>query len=200
MGNKSADIFGTILKNDEKVIWTGKPEIRKMFSFYDRFLIPISIILAALLFLYEFMAISNLFYSLEKYDRIVFNYLMMFCIGSLFTIFGVYFLIGRFIVKMFIKKNTFYAITDNRIIIIRNGFHNKVKAKDINQLKSMDLSEIKNGVGTISFYKLPPIIKIFNNGVLEIPFVYHYFDIFAFYDINEVEKTCEIVKKLNAKI
>lgn len=63
---------------------------------------------------------------------------------------GFYFLIGRFLVDGWLRARTFYAVTDRRVLILREGRWGAFRAVDRARLGSMELKE-SGACGTILF-------------------------------------------------
>jgi len=74
------------LRKDEKILWVGKPEVRKIFDPKDVWFIPITILFFT----------SILYKTWFEPDTLV--------VDSVLMLFGLYLLIGRFIYKALNKK------------------------------------------------------------------------------------------------
>lgn len=68
--------------------------------------------------------------------------------GSMFIVFGLYFMIGRFFLQARKNRYTIYAVTNRRIFIIQR--HN-VATMAVNSLPSLELHEHRSGLGTVLF-------------------------------------------------
>ncbi len=64
---------------------------------------------------------------------------------------GIYIVIGRFFVEAKQRTRTFYAVTNERILIVSGVFSRKVKSLNLRTLADLSLTERKNGEGSISF-------------------------------------------------
>jgi hypothetical protein len=71
--------------------------------------------------------------------------------GIPFVLAGVYIIFGRFIVDAKQRTKTFYAVTNERVIIISGLFSRKVKSLNLRTLTDISLDEKSDGSGTISF-------------------------------------------------
>ncbi|MGL4313967.1 MAG: hypothetical protein ACRCSO_08245 [Sphingomonas sp.] len=68
--------------------------------------------------------------------------------GLPFLIVGLYMIIGRYFHDAHIRKTVFYAVTDQRILVLRGS---KITSLDIDRLPRLELSEFRDGTGTIAF-------------------------------------------------
>ncbi|MCL2398472.1 MAG: hypothetical protein FWC91_01845 [Defluviitaleaceae bacterium] len=94
------------------------------------------------------------------------------------------------------KKNTYYAITNERILIINtysNGRKKGIVTTNIANISTETVSYDKNGIGTIIFGKLPYMMHL--NYGMEIFEGTSHGNIKAFFDIDNVEKVFNIYKK-----
>jgi len=48
--------------------------------------------------------------------------------GAAFVIIGQYLIWGRFVVDAWLKRRTYYAVTDRRILLLQEGFKRKIRA------------------------------------------------------------------------
>jgi hypothetical protein len=71
--------------------------------------------------------------------------------GLPFLIAGVYLIIGRFIHDAALRKNAVYGVTDQRVLLIRGLGSTKLSSLDIRRLPKLDLTEYRDGTGTIDF-------------------------------------------------
>lgn len=124
------------LTSGERIIWKGKPGKGNLLSSSDVFLIPFSIVWGGFAFFWEFMVISSggpAFFAL---------------FGLPFVLLGVYLIFGRFIHLAYLRKRTFYVITNEKIIRKRGK---KIDYLSIRNLPTVQVKVHKNGYGTISF-------------------------------------------------
>lgn len=137
-------IFKDELGRGEKLLWAGMPAQGFLLRKGDIFLIPFSIFWAGFSFIWEAMVLINgiTFFAL---------------FGIPFVVVGFYILIGRFIHDSWRRKSTFYAITDERLIIKTKK---NISSTPINKYLEINFDEHSSGRGTIS---LGPKVSMFNN-------------------------------------
>jgi len=127
----------------EKLLWSGQPwQGLFLLRASDLFLVPFSLAWGGI-------AISLTGSMLL--GGIAFPPFPFLLIPLLFPIIGVYFIIGRFLVDAWLRGATTYAVTNQRVLIERNGPFRSRKSFDIDRLPALELSERGDGSGTIRF-------------------------------------------------
>ena len=126
--------FQPYLLAGERVLWSGRPKQGIAFRPIDGFLIPFSILWCG--FVVAMFATAA---SQTGSPSIIL---------LLFMLFGLYFLVGRFIHDSVIRRRTSYALTDQRALF-RCG--SKTSSLDLSHLPKLELQERSDGTGTIEF-------------------------------------------------
>jgi hypothetical protein len=70
---------------------------------------------------------------------------------ALFLAIGLYILFGRYFIDMRRRASTYYAITDERAIILSGTFRRKIKSPNLRTVSDITVSQRRDGTGTISF-------------------------------------------------
>lgn len=136
---RTTNAYNTItnyINKGDKILWTGKPEEGFSFSSEDIFLIPFSL----------FFLGFSIFWMWGASQGSTFFALF----GIPFLLVGLYMAIGRFFFDSMRKKNTFYGITENQILIVSGVRNKKVDILNISDIKAFYFTENKNKVGTIT--------------------------------------------------
>ena len=81
--------------------------------------------------------------------------------GIPFVLVGLYLIVGRFFFEAKQRAHTFYAVTNERILIVTGVFNRKVKSLNLRTLSDISLTEGKNNEGTISFGGGSPFSSMF---------------------------------------
>lgn len=68
-----------------------------------------------------------------------------------FVLIGLFLVFGTIIYKNYLNKRTYYAVTNQRILILINSFNKRVESILISQIPVLNKTVKKNGVGTIQF-------------------------------------------------
>ena len=79
-------------------------------------------------------------------------------------IIGLIFVFGRFIIDAKQRKNTYYGLTEDRIIIKSGVFSKSVKSLNIKTLSDIEYTEKNDGSGTISIGSKNPMM-VWGNGM-----------------------------------
>ncbi|WP_294121063.1 hypothetical protein [Sphingomonas sp.] len=123
----------------ERTLWKGQPGGGLLFSARDVFLIPFSFLWCGFAIFWE---ASVLTIGAPGFFAVW---------GIPFVLVGLYFVFGRFLVDIWVRRGTRYELTDQRIIIERIGMFSKTTALMISDLPPMTLNERRSGRGTIRF-------------------------------------------------
>lgn len=133
------DLFSGRLMRGERMVWSGHPSQGVIFTTYDIFLIPFSILWCGFAIFWTF-GVSTVkapgFFTLW---------------GLMFVAVGLYMVFGRFIFDAWIRRGIGYAITNHRVLIARAAPFSRFVAIELDQLPTLDLREGSKGRGTIRF-------------------------------------------------
>jgi uncharacterized pyridoxamine 5'-phosphate oxidase family protein len=177
---------------DEGVIWASQPQQKGIVNKYEYLIIPISILWTLIL---VFMG---------GFDNTANSDIMGLLFQIIFTIplvvITLYLLVGRFFYKTYRDKNTYYAITNKRIIIIRKIFKITVKYKNMNEISIKDKKIRSDGLGRLAFEDVPILYDMYHNSGLDIllTFVLNYTNALIFDDINNIDEVCTIFKNVKS--
>ena len=138
-------MFQDELGPDERILWSGRPKSGIMFRSSDIFVIPFSLMWGGFAVFWEMGVITSgapLFFWLW---------------GIPFVIIGLYFIFGRFFVDAQQRAKTYYALTNERIIIISGLFNRNVKSLSLKTLSDINFNKKADGTGTITFGPIHPV-------------------------------------------
>jgi hypothetical protein len=127
------------LSAGERLLWSGQPKQGVFLRGSDTFLIPFSLMWGGFAFYWEFSVIKSnapLFFMLW---------------GIPFVLAGLYLIAGRFFFEAKQRSRTFYAVTNERILIVSGIFNQTTKSLGLRTLSDISIVEGKNADGTISF-------------------------------------------------
>jgi hypothetical protein len=132
--------FSQSLLGGERVLWTGRPAQGLRLTGRDALLIPFSLVWGGFAVFWETMA-------LRVPNAPVFFRLW----GVPFILVGLYLVVGRFFIDAWARGNTWYALTNRRILIERAGAFGKFTALNLDRLPESQMTEHADGRGTIIF-------------------------------------------------
>jgi hypothetical protein len=172
------------LQPGERVVWTGQPDPRRLVSSKDYFLIPFSLLWGGFAIVWEggvllTMAGANgapIFFALW---------------GIPFVVVGQFFIWGRFLVKRWDRRRTLYAVTDERVLVLRG---NSLQSMFLNNLPGVTQSARLDGSGSIEFGSSAP----FGSGVWSntgMDFFAIGRGVLAFYDIPNVAHVDRLINE-----
>lgn len=124
------------LSAGEAILWKGKPEKGHIFTQQDLLFIPFSIFWCGFAFFWEISVITSgapFFFAI---------------FGIPFICIGLYLVFGRFLWTAYIRKRTFYVITNKKIIRAKG---NKIDMLEGRTLPPVYVIANRDGSGTIRF-------------------------------------------------
>ncbi|MBC2664686.1 PH domain-containing protein [Novosphingobium flavum] len=131
--------FHSYLLPGERLLWCGQPKQGLTVSSKDALLIPFSLMWGgfAIFWNASVWSMPNAGQGGDWFFRLW---------GLPFLIAGLYMIVGRFIHDAALRRRLYYAVTDQRILILRGP---RLKSLDIARLPKIELSEHGDGTGTI---------------------------------------------------
>lgn len=145
MNGNLMEKFRYELNIGEKVIWSGQPQQGIILRSSDVFMIPFSLMWGGFAVFWEFTAITG--------GAPFFFWLW----GIPFILAGFYMIIGRFFFDYVQRKKTYYALTNERVIIISGISNQNTKSLDISKLPEININTKSSGKGTITFGPIHPM-------------------------------------------
>jgi hypothetical protein len=175
-------IFQDELLKDEEILWIGKPETK--FILYK---VDVVLALSGLLCVGCGLLILNGFITSEDLFRTSRD-MFFSLVGCLFfSLGGLYLIFGRYYNNNYEKKRTFYAVTNQRVLIITYIYTKNVIAKFINQIPALIKNVRKDGVGTIQFDNYQYIRDGEDIKIIDVP---------TFHDIKDVDTVYKLINDL----
>jgi hypothetical protein len=136
--------FQPYLLAGERVLWTGRPKQGLSVSRRDAFLIPFSLFFAGFVVFWNVgvWTFPDTGTSADWFMKLW---------GVPFIVASLYIVIGRFFHDAAIRRNLHYAVTNQRVLLLRRRGSTKLSSLDLRQLPMLELSEHGDGTGTIAF-------------------------------------------------
>ena len=179
------------LKHGENVLWQGQPDPKKMFTKSDILLIPFSLLWGGFAIYWEWAVLNAVVFGDKKTGTVLDIIFPLF--GMFFVIVGLYFIFGRFVLKQKKKKNTWYAVTDKRIIVAVNLLGQRVDTTDINTITAISKSTNSRGSGNVCFGNMDCATNIYSNTGID--FFYGPPTAPAFFDLKNAEEVYQIIQE-----
>lgn len=141
----------------ERMLWQGQPASGVLFSGRDFFLIPFSLFWCGFAIFWEWGATRATNTASDSAIGIVFS-----LFGLPFILIGLYFVFGRFVADAWIRGRTSYAVTSQRVLILRSAPFGRFTSLAIDRLPELSLDERGDGRGTIRFQQRIPMWANYN--------------------------------------
>ncbi|MBD9624792.1 PH domain-containing protein [Ensifer sp. ENS06] len=129
----------TKLMPGERVLWEGSPAQGILFTSRDALLIPFSTVWLSFTLFWLWTAISN---GAPVFFRLW---------GTMFLAIGLFIFAGRFAVDAWLRKRTVYAVTDQRVLIVRKGPFASFTSIGLDRLPEINLIGDGGARGDIRF-------------------------------------------------
>jgi hypothetical protein len=133
------DSFRPYLFSGERILWTGQPKRGVVLRPSDAFLIPFSL-------LWTGMVVWMFTQTLNSPNGTQPDVVLI-----IFLAFGIYATIGRFVHDAAIRSKLNYAVTDQRILVLRGSRSSKLTSLDVRHLPKLELTQYGDGTGTLAF-------------------------------------------------
>ncbi len=185
-----AQNFQPDLLRDEKVIWVGQPDPGLRFNGADIFLVPFSILWGGFALFWEIGVLG--FIGNRGPAPIIFALW-----GIPFILAGQYFIWGRFLYKRYRNRRTYYALTNQRVLILTTMRSRQLHTLFLNQLPSINKFVRHDGSGTLAFGSSPNwAAGIYANSGLDFMGNRYGPAAPAFYDILDVDSVYQLAMRL----
>ena len=132
----------TYIQPGERILWTGQPDPRRLFGLKDLFLVPFSLMWAGFAIFWEGLVLFGMASS-SGGPPVFFVFW-----GIPFVLVGQYFIWGRFLFKRWDRKRTVYAVTNQRVLVLRGR---SLQSGFLNQLPNINQSSRGDGSGSLEF-------------------------------------------------
>lgn len=139
------------LDAEERILWAGQPRQGIFFHPQDFIMIPFSLLWGGFAIFWFVTALS-------------FDAPGPFALFGLpFVLVGLYMIFGRFFYDQWVRKNTFYAITSQRVLIRTGGRVTSLSSLNLPAIPEITFQEHPGGRGSIFFSSIPPMMAQFSS-------------------------------------
>lgn len=136
--------FANELLRGETLLWTGRPG-PPLFSPADALLVPFSLFWGGFAIFWEVGVLGS---GKAGGQPPPFPFALF---GVPFVLLGLYFVFGRFFYKVWRNKRTYYAVTNERVLVLVEGPIRKVRAVFIRNVPTIAKRVGTGGRGTLRF-------------------------------------------------
>jgi hypothetical protein len=145
--------FDSILDSGETLLWSGQPKQGLRLRASDAYMIPFSLMWGGFAIFWETMALAiprGTKAGDEPHDAGLIAWFFPLW-GIPFVAMGLYIIFGRFFYDAAVRKKTFYAITNQRLIILKTLFSQNIASFDYAGLNTINVTERGDKSGDILF-------------------------------------------------
>jgi hypothetical protein len=146
---RAAEKLQPELTSGESIYWAGMPNARVIFHSDDWMAIPFSLIWTGFFVFWEGDALGYWGNSRPGDTFMVFW-------GVPFLLIGNYMVWGRFLEDAWLKRRTYYAVTNRRLLILQEGWKRKTSATFLEMIPNIEREGTQ--VGTLWFGPKYPIV------------------------------------------
>jgi len=153
------------LMSGENLLWTGKPNPSVIFHSDDKIIIPFSLLVGGFAIFWE-LGVFGFWgagpVTAERQPQGAEYSIFKALWGVLFILIGQYLIWGRFLSDAWLKRRTYYAITNRRVLVIQEGWRRKTSWLSINTIPTVKREGSRRG--TIWFGKKLPLLSLSASG------------------------------------
>jgi len=189
---RAAQRFQSDLTSGETIYWAGMPNPSVIFHSDDWIEVPVSLLWTGFAVFWEGSALGLWEKSSGENGMSIF----MVVWGIPFVIFGNYFMWGRFLTDAWLKRRTYYAVTNTRVLVLQEGWKKKTSVAFLRHIPTI-LRE-GAGIGTLWFGPKPPFMAG-RGGKTRGWSHFHVGEIPVFADIDDVDSVHRLVMDLRTK-
>ncbi len=136
------------ISSHENLLWSGRPRQGLVFRTSDIFLVPFSLVWAGFAFTWELAVLAGGIGCFGIW-------------GIPFVLVGIYITVGRFFVDSYVRRNTYYGLTNERVIIISGLLRCETKSLNLRTASDITMSQRGDGKGTITFGAVPAYARMY---------------------------------------
>jgi len=123
----------------EHLLWAGQPLPGLRLRTSDVFMVPFSLLWGGFAFFWEWSVIRS---NAPFFFRLW---------GIPFVLVGLHMIVGRFFWDAYQRRNTYYGVTNERVLIVSKAPTNSVKSLSLRSLADVTLASGSDGRGSIQF-------------------------------------------------
>lgn len=184
--NLLESVFQEELLREEHILWKGQPT-PKVFTRSDIVMIPISILWGSVVLFVGMFA----FFS---------GSLVLIAFGAFFVFMVSYSIIGRILYRWWKRKNTYYAVTNKRVLVLTDLWNKNLQTAYINTIPVINKSIRSDGTGSITFGNTSFWASVNESTGLDFMGPSYGKEAPTFHDIKDAARVYETVTELRRRI
>lgn len=131
------------LMSGESLLWAGMPNPNKIFHSDDWYIVPFSLVWGGFALFWE-AAVSGHWGNIPKTQGPM-SFMMAF--GMAFVVVGQYLIWGRFLYDAWLKRRTYYAVTNRRVLTVQDGWIRRSRSTYLEAIP--EVVREGNAIGTL---------------------------------------------------
>jgi hypothetical protein len=167
------------LLSGESVLWAGRPNPDVIFHSDDWYMIPFSLLWGGFAIFWEAGVLGYWGHNSKGAPS-----MFMVIWGIPFVVIGQYFIWGRFFYDAWIKRRTYYAITNRRVLILQEGWKRKTNSTYLDSIPTIEREG--SATGTLWFGAKYPMVAGRGQKTRNLS-RFHVGDVPVFADIDDVD-------------
>ena len=186
--------FEDHLVDGEEIRWTGRPDPSVNFDRRDLTLIPFSIAWAGFAIFATAGFVKGYIEAAGSGGQE--GSFLFLALAAMFSLLGLYLLVGRFFNKRWNKLRTYYALTNLRVLILETGTTSPLSGVPWDKVPAIGKTQGFVGTGTVTFAQVRWWKTDTGNTGLEFFTLLPSRKVTAFYDIAEVDRVYDLANEL----
>ena len=189
-----AALFKEHLFDGEEILWTGRPDASVNFDRRDLTLIPFSIAWAGFAIFATGGFVKGYIEAVKSGGQE--GSMLFLVLAAAFSLLGLYLLVGRFFIKRWNKRRTYYALTDARVLVLKTATTRPVSGLPWDKVPAIGKAQGYVGTGTVTFAKAGRWKTDYGNTGLEFFTLLPWGKATAFYDIADADRVYALANEL----
>jgi len=190
---RAAQKIQSELMSSESIYWAGMPDLRVIFHSDDLAVIPFSLVWTGFFIFWEADALS-VWRDKSHQDG---THVFMVLWGIPFLVMGNYIVWGRFLRDAWLKRRTYYGVTNRRLLILQEGWKRKTSTMFLQEIPQIEREGAS--IGTLWFGTKYPVIVPRGQKSRDMS-RFSLGDVPVFADIADVDSVHRLIMDLRAKI
>jgi hypothetical protein len=171
------------LTEGESLLWAGQPDSSAMFTRIDKVLVPFSLV-------WEGVAVAALIEAVNGQSAVAI------VVSALFVTVGAYLVAGRFFYRQRLRRRTYYAVTDRRVLVLNELPTRSLQTAFVDQVPVINKWLGFHGTGTLQFGSAPMWESAYGSTGLEILGRPRPNTVPVFADVQDPERVYQLVSGL----